>query len=112
GRPGHRRQVTSRKLSDAVDALRSAGASAHLSNDQVDDEAATVAAGVCVGCPEAADGWAAVFDLPARRFDGYATRGQVYDGVATPLLKRVMSHPDDAQPYAVALAGLAIEASS
>ena len=104
--------MTSQKLADAYAALRSTGQSAGLSSDEVADEAAAVAAGVCVGAPEAAADWASTFGQPPARFGTYASLGQVWDGTPTPLLSRLLSDPDEAQPYAVALAGLAIEACS
>ena len=103
--------MTSGKLAEAYQALLDAGASARLPDDDVRDEAATVAAGVCVSAPEAGTEWAKVFDLPVNRFGAHARQGAVYDGMATPLLQRLV-RGGEAQPYAVALAGLAIEASS
>jgi hypothetical protein len=103
-----------RRLDDAVGALRAAGASARLDADEVGREASALAAGVCADTSDAADAWAKVFGSRASRFDDEAEAGRPWTSAPTPLLAKLIEQgrADDAQAYAVALAGVAVEACS
>jgi AAA lid domain-containing protein/ATPase family protein associated with various cellular activities (AAA) len=107
-------ESTGQRLDDALAALRSAGASARLDASDVDDEGAALAAGVCAHVPDASDAWGSAFERPASRFDDAAVRGRGWAAGPTPLLAKLIGQGriDDAQAYAVALAGIAVESCS
>jgi Cdc6-like AAA superfamily ATPase len=100
-----------RRLDDALAALRAAASSARLDADDVHREAAQLAAGVC---GDAADAWAEAFDERSGRFEADAETGRAWMSKPTPLLAKLIAQgrSDDAQAYAVALAGVAVEACS
>ncbi len=101
------------RLDDALAALRAAGKSVHLEAADVAREAAQLTAGVC-GDVGAADAWAKTFDVRRSRFDDDAHTGRKWMSAPTPLLAKLIDQgrTDDAQAYAVALAGVAVEACS
>jgi hypothetical protein len=106
--------VTSQRLSDAIAAVKAAGASVGLTPGDVASEAAAVAAGVCAKIPDAANDWSAAFGEPQSRFGAAAQEGKAWDTKPTPLLTklRAAGRTDDARTYGIAIAGLAIEACS
>jgi hypothetical protein len=106
--------VTAERLADALAAVRAAGESVGLPADEVAAEAETIAAAVNTDAPEAAPGWAAAFSASVGRFGSAAAAGKSWDTQPSPLLTRLVrtGNTDGARTYGVALAGLAIEASS
>ncbi len=102
-----------RRLDDALAALRAAGESVRFEAADVEREAAQLAAGVC-GDVGAADAWAKTFDVRPSRFDDDAHTGRKWVSGPTPLLAKLIDQgrTDDAQAYAVTLAGVAVEACS
>jgi hypothetical protein len=105
--------ATSRRLDDAIVALRAAAESARLDTDDAVREAASLAAGI-VASGESSDAWAKAFGTSSGRFEDAAGAGRDFERAATPLLAKLIEQgrSEDAQAYAVALAGVAVESCS
>ena len=105
--------TVARRLDDALVALRAAAESARLDTADAVREAAELAAGVVAG-GDSSSAWAKAFDAASGRFDDAAGVGRDFERGPTPLLVKLIEQgrADDAQAYAVALAGIAVEACS
>lgn len=93
-------------LTDALDALATAGAAAGLDSAAVRDEGARLAAAVAESIPGAPTGWLAAVGAPDATFGAFfaaASSARRWRSAPTDLLTGLVGTPH-AEPYAVALA--------
>jgi hypothetical protein len=103
------------QLDDALARMRTAASAIGCSATEVNDEAATFAAGICADTPDAAEAWSAAFGRPVGSFAGTARTGRRWRQEATPILTRLASdrdHNEAARAYAQALVDLAAVAAA
>jgi Holliday junction resolvasome RuvABC ATP-dependent DNA helicase subunit len=104
--------MTPSRLADVLARVRAAGAAAGLGADEVDAEAATLAAAVCAAVPGVTRAWAKTFGRELFEFNAAAQEGLGWDTHPTPLVIRLLSEgrSEQALAYGSALATLAVEA--